>query len=162
MASPRSADYYVRQAASRLAGYGVDSEGLKKFISSDSLDLSFLQGCIGGPGSGSFEAFSNLLQAMLLAKGMELEATEAERRSDLATALQKVYLKELSQLYHSIVKRAGSLDVLKFADPQLNEASRCYLYGFFRAAVILSASALETNLRTAIGRRYGSRRSIIA
>jgi len=31
--------------------------------------------------------------------------------------------------------------------PSITEASRCYLYGFFRGTVLLSASAVETTLR---------------
>jgi hypothetical protein len=114
-------------------------------------DLSFLRGHIGTPGTEGFQAFSDLLQAILLAKGMKPEATEAERRLELEIAVQKVYLREFSQLYARVVERASSLEVLDFSDPQLNEASRCYLYGFFRAAVMLAASALETNLRAALG-----------
>ena len=151
VAAQRSFDYYIRRAATRLESYGVDSRLLRNFINGDLKDPSFLQGHLGSPGTESFRAFSDLLQAMLLAKGQAPTATEAERRSDLSTAVQKLYLRELSQLYPSVVKRASSLDVLDFSDPQLNEASRCYLYGFFRGAVVLAASALETNLRAAIG-----------
>src|SRR2546425_2279298 len=88
---------------------------------------------------------------MVLAKGLEPAATEAQKRAELATAVQKLYIRELSQLYPGVVERASVLEVLDFPDPQLNEASRCYLYGFFRGAVVLSASALESNLRLAIG-----------
>jgi hypothetical protein len=86
-----------------------------------------------------------------MAKGMEPEATEAEKRSELNVAVQKVYLQELSRVYEKVVERAASLETLSFSDPQLSEASRCYLYGFFRGTVLLSASALETALRAAVG-----------
>lgn len=36
---------------------------------------------------------------------------------------------------------------MEFADPQLEEASRCYLYGFSRAAVVLAVAAVETQLK---------------
>lgn len=55
-------------------------------------------------------------------------------------------------MFPALVKRAGPLSPLPFQDAQLNEASRCYLYGFFRAAIVLSATALEVHLREAIGR----------
>ena len=151
VAAPRSFDYYVRRASSELVRCGVDSDLLNQFVKGNSPDVSFMRGCIGAPGTESFQALSDLLQAMVLAKGLDPAATEAQRRAELATAVQKLYLREVSQLYVGIVERASSLEILDFSDPQLNEASRCYLYGFFRGAVVLSASALESNLRAAVG-----------
>jgi hypothetical protein len=151
VAARRSFDYYTRRAASTLIHAGVDRAVLRQFISGDSPDLSFLHGFIGPPGTDTFQALSDLLEAMLLAKGLEPAATEAHRRAELATAVQKLYLREISQLYSGVVDRAAALEVLDFSDPQLNEASRCYLYGFFRGAVVLSAGALESNLRVAVG-----------
>lgn len=150
VAAPRSLDYYTRRAASTLVASGVDRELLNRFINGSSSDLSFLHGFVGAPGTDTFQALSDLLEAMVLAKGLEPAATEAQKRAELATAVQKLYLRELSQLYPGVVERASVLEVLDFSDPQLNEASRCYLYGFFRGAVVLSASALESNLRLAI------------
>lgn len=153
VAAPRPPDYYVRQAVSTLTSLGSNGDALERFAKGEMDDLSALKGQIGRPGDEKFAAFSNLLQAMLLAQGLEPEATEAEKRSELADAVQKLYLRELSRLFHKVVQRAASLEALEFSDPQLNEASRCYLYGFFRAAIILSASALETTLREAMGQQ---------
>lgn len=57
-------------------------------------------------------------------------------------------LKKLAERYPKVVKRASDFDWLSFSDLQVWEASRCYLYGFFRAAVLVAASALEDRLKT--------------
>jgi hypothetical protein len=64
---------------------------------------------------------------------------------------QKLYLRELSFKYLSILKRLETLSPLSFADEQLNEATRCWLYGFYRATILLSASSLEEKLKKVIG-----------
>ncbi len=149
VAAPRSSDYYMRQAVSRLVALGVNREDVERFAKGKH-DLSVFKGQLGARGDERLAALGNLMEVLLLAEGIEPEATEAETRAQRADAVQKVYLRELSQLYHKVVQRAASLEVLDLADPQLNEASRCYLYGFFRAAVVLGASALETTLLSAI------------
>lgn len=46
-----------------------------------------------------------------------------------------------------IVDRWEQLERLPFDDPQLEEASKAFLYGFYRASVVLCASAVETELK---------------
>lgn len=159
VASPKSSAYYVRQAMSRLVRCGVDPIPMAKFVEGESPDLSFLQGHIGGTGSEGFLAFADLLQTMVMAKGMDPyeSSTEAERRSELDVAVQKVYLTELSRVYEGVVERAVLLESLAFEDPQLNEASRCYLYGFNRAAIVLAAAAVETHLKRRTGKDWFDR-----
>ena len=53
------------------------------------------------------------------------------------------WLEEFAERYPKAVKRATTLEWLPFSDPQLREASRCYLYGFFRATVLIAVAALE-------------------
>lgn len=48
------------------------------------------------------------------------------------------------------VKRATTFEWLSFNDPQLREASRCYLYGFMRAAVLIAVAALEVRIRSVV------------
>jgi hypothetical protein len=150
VAATKSAEYYVRKAASRLENCGIDPTAIRGFMNGD---LSSLAGQIGPPGTEQFAALSELLQALVMAKGIEPDdsLSEADRRLELNLAVQKVYLREICRLYERVVVRAAALESLAFSDPQLNEASRCYLYGFFRGTVILSASALETTLRSVIG-----------
>ena len=49
--------------------------------------------------------------------------------------------------FPKVVKRAAGFDWLPFSDPQLREAIRCYLYGFFRAAILVAVAALESRLK---------------
>lgn len=70
---------------------------------------------------------------------------------DLVTERQKLFLRELSHKYRAILKRLVKLCPLTFEDHQLQEATRCWLYGFRRAAILLSASALEARLNHATG-----------
>jgi len=72
-------------------------------------------------------------------------------RPSIRAALEMRFLRELAERFPKVVKRASEFDWLSFSDPQVREASRCYLYGFFRAAVLVSASALEDRLKTATG-----------
>ena len=156
VAAIRPARHYVDRASERLEATGVDGAVIATFVNGcrgKAVDWAM---CVGKfafpPGSQSLSAFCDLLRALSMEAGVEPEPrTEAEKRQELEVAVQKVYLQELAKLYESILRRAGPLVTLTFSDPQLNEASRCYLYGFFRGAIILSASALESNLRMAVG-----------
>ena len=74
--------------------------------------------------------------------------TDSDRPA-IREALEMRFLKELAERFPKVVKRAREFDWLSFSDPQVREASRCYLYGFFRAAVLVAASALEDRLKTA-------------
>ena len=85
VAGARSLDYYTRRAASTLIAAGVDRELLNRFIKGSSPDLSFLHGFVGGAGTDTFRALSDLLEAMLLAKGLEPAATEAQKQAELVS-----------------------------------------------------------------------------
>ena len=68
-------------------------------------------------------------------------------RPGLREALEARFLKELMERFPKVVKRAAGFDWLPFSDPQLREAIRCYLYGFFRAAILVAVAALESRLK---------------
>ena len=68
-------------------------------------------------------------------------------RPGLRKALEARFLKELIERFPKVVKRAAGFEWLPFSDPQLREAIRCYLYGFFRAAILLAVAALESRLK---------------
>ena len=72
---------------------------------------------------------------------------------------EKLCLQELVKKYGKIVDKWEQLDELPFEEPLLEEATKTYLYGFYRAAVMLSASALEHNLKGAIGAKSFDRYS---
>jgi len=151
----RPGDYYLRRARKQLESTGIASGEIDHFLElferGDDFSPVVPPWQINQP--VRFDAFLDVLRALALRRGASVDdlATESERRDAVDAALEKVYLDELSRLFQSLVARARPLEQLEFDDAQLNEASRCFLYGFFRGAVILSASALESNLRIAVG-----------
>jgi len=68
------------------------------------------------------------------------------RRSRRSRQPREALLARVARKYGKIVDRWEQLDPLPFDDPQLEEASKAYLYGFYRSGVVLSASALEAVL----------------
>jgi hypothetical protein len=152
-AAPKS---YVDQSRARLERTGADPEAIRIFIEGmrgGDVNWASLAGKFGPPGTERFAAFADLVQALVMENGIDPEDTisEAHKRRERDIATQKIYLREVSQLYRSVVRRAASLESWTFSDAHLNEASRCYVYGFFRATVILGATAVEKCLRDAIG-----------
>ena len=158
VASTRAADYYLAQARRRLEASGITAAQVEAFL------VAFPDGDVQSALAGwrlderdtdRFDALINLLHALALRRGLQPHelATADEQSRELEIAVEKVYLDELSRLFEGIVKRAGALEALTFNDQHLNEASRCYLYGFFKAAVILSSTAVERCLRNAVGTR---------
>jgi hypothetical protein len=78
-------------------------------------------------------------------------ADQIKRINDLGIweVRDKYFLKEISEKYKKLLKRLSRLDPLEFSNPQLKEATYCWLYGFFRATIILSAIALEEAIKKA-------------
>ncbi|MGO9256708.1 MAG: hypothetical protein ACLQU1_10460 [Bryobacteraceae bacterium] len=74
-----------------------------------------------------------------------------EEAQEIAAAREKLCLREVVRKYAKIVARWEQLDPLPFYDLQFEEASKAYLYGFYRSRVVLSASALEKHLKRAAG-----------
>ena len=72
-------------------------------------------------------------------------------RPGLHEALEARFLRELIERFPKVVKRAARFDWLPFSDPQLRESIRCYLYGFFRAAILVAVAALESRLKKIAG-----------
>ena len=68
-------------------------------------------------------------------------------RSAIDSDRQRLFLQELGRIYPKLLDRSARLASLTFRDEQLAEASRCYLYGFWRATVVLSATALDSTHR---------------
>jgi len=91
---------------------------------------------------------SNFFQAVRLnfsdPHSVELDNDELE---EVGIERERSCLKQLANKYSKIVDRWEQLERLPFDDPQLEEASRTFLYGFYRASVVLCASAVETQLK---------------
>jgi hypothetical protein len=105
-----------------------------------------------------FDALYAVLEALRIdrVKREQIFVSEVDR-PDIRRALDARFLQELVERYPKAVKRATAFDWLSFSDPQVREASRCYLYGFFRAAVLSAAAAVESRLkRIALLERFES------
>lgn len=74
-----------------------------------------------------------------------------EQRGEMKRALEIYFLRDLAGRYSRVVKRAAVLDWLSVSDPQIREASCCYLYGFNRSAVLIAAAAVEGQLQAIAG-----------
>jgi hypothetical protein len=66
---------------------------------------------------------------------------------------QLLFLREALTKVGKAVERSGGLEPLTFADPLLEEATRCFLYQFYRATVLLCSTALESRLKALFGDR---------
>lgn len=95
----------------------------------------------------------DLVLSFLEALRVSLGATnlDYEEAREVAVVRGKLCLREVVRKYSKIVDKWEQLDPLPFDDPQLEEASKAYLYGFYRSSVVLSASALEKHLKRAAG-----------
>jgi hypothetical protein len=91
---------------------------------------------------------SHFFQAARLAsadpQSIELDRDEKDE-ADIQR--EKMCLRQVAKKYAKIVDRWEQLERLTFDDPQMEEASATFLYGFYRATVVLSASAIETQLK---------------
>jgi hypothetical protein len=146
----------VQQARARLEAAGIEPPLIDRFLErfeAGDVETAFEGWHVNVPGTDRIDALINFMQALAIRRGAAIETfcTDAERKRELDLALEKVYLEQVARLFEGVVKRAGGLDTLAFSDAQLNEASRCYLYGFFRATVLLSAGAVEKCLKDALG-----------
>ena len=73
--------------------------------------------------------------------------SDAERQA-LRGAFELRILKEFGERFGKAVDRASTFDDwLPFYSPHLREAVRCYLYGFFSAAVLSAVAALDVRMR---------------
>jgi hypothetical protein len=132
------------------------------------VEASFFDAAIAASSSAEPSALANVIERWmpklvtedkLEAVCVLLEAIRIERtrlghlfvnHSDRATlrgALEARFLRELAERFPKVVTRAAEFDWLSFSDATLREASRCYLYGFFRSGVLVAAAALETRLK---------------
>lgn len=142
---------YLRKAEERLREAGVSSEAIDSLLTGDvnCLTLNF-KPSISREQRGWL--LSDLFQAFLIAKTPErTHLPDGDQASETDIRRQKQCLEEVSKKYAKIVDRWEQLSGLSFSDPQLEEATRCYLYGFYRAAIVLSAAALERRLKSITG-----------
>lgn len=82
------------------------------------------------------------LGALAISKNLKNFPQDFEDEAEVDAAKEKMCLREICRKYEKIVDRWEKLEPLP-----LEEATRCNLYGFLRATVLLSASALENRFR---------------
>lgn len=108
--------------------------------------------------------FGTALDAAVAALGSagKLELPEADRAS-LRRAFERRFLREMAQKYPQVIERACGMAQLSVADPQLQEATRCFLYGFYRAAVLVCGAVVEAHLKRVSGvQRFEGYRALVA
>jgi len=142
---------YLNQARKSLERAGVPTAAIDRFLTGETDDLSdwtFDPALSFAERAG---LCSNFFQAVRLsfsnARSVELDSDEVEEAN---MAREKICLAEVTNKYSKIVDRWEQLERLSFDDPLLMEASKTFLYGFYRASVVLCASAVETQLKRLI------------
>lgn len=140
---------YLKHARKRLEREGVSPGAIDRFLHGD---LDALPDLV--PASVSHEEslrmFGDLLDAWRVSQIRERDAMAElndDERQEVDLQREKLCLKEIVTRYGKIVDWWEQLDTLRFQDQQLEEGSRAYLYGFYRASVVLSAAALEKHLK---------------
>lgn len=72
-------------------------------------------------------------------------------RPGLRRALEARFLQELTEAVSEGCEACHRVRLALVQGSPLREASRCYLYGFFRVAILLAAAALESRLKMVAG-----------
>jgi len=139
---------YLKRERRRLERAGIPAAAIDRVIGGDIEAVASLFP-EGMPSEECLDLLLPFLEALLVSKG----ATDLDHEGagDIDAARGKICLLEVVGRYAKIVDKWEQLDELLFYDSQLEEASKAYLYGFYRASVVLSASALEKHLKRAAG-----------
>lgn len=140
--------HFLKAARQNIERAGVSSAAIDRFLADETDHWSDLKFRKEVSVHEAARLLSNLLQAARMndpeAQSVELDSDELEEAS---IQREKVCLEQLTNKSSKIVDRWEQLERLTFDDPQLEEASRTFLYGFYRASVVLCASAVETQLK---------------
>ncbi len=95
---------------------------------------------------------SDSCEALRLSKSSELsKPVDAEDQETIDRMREKLCLREMARDYPKLVRRWEQFETTDYIDAQVEEASRCYIDRFYRAAIVLSACALEKHLKIATG-----------
>ncbi|HYL36785.1 MAG TPA: DUF4145 domain-containing protein [Bryobacteraceae bacterium] len=139
---------YLKRARKNLERAGVPTTAIDRFVAGETDDLSDWTFDPVLSVEERLRLCSNFFQAVRLnyldAESVELDCDET---AETNIAREKLCLEEVTNKYSKIVDRWEQLQRLSFDDPQLQEASKTFLYGFYRASVMLCASAVETQLK---------------
>lgn len=81
----------------------------------------------------------------------QMIALAAGQWEQVGADIEFLLVEELGKRLNKVPKRLSTLPYLGFANTLLAEATRCWLYGYNRAAVVLSASAVEVCFKENLG-----------
>jgi hypothetical protein len=141
---------YLQHAKRRLEKAGVRAEAIDRFLTGERNGPDLLKGWRAD--DEGLETLSHFLEAwQVFSSRGRVPVLGDDDAAEVEIARGKMYLQEICRKYGKMVERGTELEALSFEDPQLEEASRCYLYGFYRAAIVLSASAVESRLKVITG-----------
>jgi hypothetical protein len=143
---------YLQRARRRLEQAGVNGSIIDVFLKGKNNLSDWPREVFLGEGEMS-RAFLDFLEACRVLKQRPL-VLDRQETGEVDITREKIYLKEVCHRYEKMVDRSVELEPLPFEDPQLEEASECFLYGFYRAAVVLSAAAIETHLKAATKKEW--------
>jgi hypothetical protein len=143
VAGSRPGDY-LRRERKRLERAGASAAAIDRIVDGDFDQLGALFPK-SMPVNQRVDLLGPFLEALRVSVGtVSLDQEEAQ---EVAAAREKLCLREVARKYSKIVDKWEQLDPLPFDDPALEEASKAYLYGFYRSSVVLSASVLESHLK---------------
>jgi hypothetical protein len=148
---------YVKDARARLVRLGIPDQSVGAFLSGQYQEVRTWH-----LGSDQLKAFNDLLEAMLIARRLTADEPDADNRHRFFNERGKAYLRDAAKKLAGLLSRVAKLEVLEFTDSQLEEASKCYLYGFHRAAVVCAAASLETHLKRRMGKKHFEKYSELA
>jgi hypothetical protein len=139
---------YLNRARRSLERAGVSTAAIERFLAGDKDDLSEWTFDPVLSVEERSRLCSNFFQAVRL-NCSDAESIELDRDEVAETNIEreKICLAEVTNKYSKIVDRWEQLERLSFDDLQLGEASKTFLYGFYRASVMLCASAVETQMK---------------
>jgi hypothetical protein len=153
---------YLKASATRLVKAGVLRESIERYRESqfsDSDATRFLDEATSAfkesvPLATKLRLLVDFVQACRIARGDALGLVHASDTAvrDISKDREKLCLKELGEGYAKMVDRWEKLNQVGLPpNGQLEEASRSYLYGLYRASILLSTATLETYLKQLAG-----------
>jgi len=143
---------YLRRARRRLEDRGVSASAIDRFLEEEKNLEEFFAGEFILNVEG-LAALTEFVQAWQIFKSEgQPRSLDEEDAQEVDTAREKMYLQEITKKFAKILERGAELEPVSFEDPQLEEASRCYLCGFYRASIVLSAAAVEMHLKRLLRR----------
>jgi HEPN domain-containing protein len=147
---------YVQRARRDLETLGVPPAAIDGFIQGE-FDFAARRWYESASREQRVEALRCFLQALKISEyDGSVPRMDLGEQDELEVGRQKMYLREICSKYRKILSRGAGLDPVSFHDPQLEEACRCYLYGFYRASIVLSAAAVEVSLKRCLGKEVDS------